>query len=66
MGNSTIEGIANSLADYHTLFKNANLINTELDRYMDVTREDIRRVAQKYLVKENRVLLQYLPKSTEQ
>ncbi|MEZ5007924.1 MAG: pitrilysin family protein [Chitinophagales bacterium] len=65
-GNSTIEGIANSLADYHTLFKNANLINTELDRYMDVTREDIRRVAQKYLVKENRVLLQYLPKSTEQ
>ncbi|MEZ5002031.1 MAG: pitrilysin family protein [Chitinophagales bacterium] len=65
-GNSTLEGIANSLADYYTLFKNADLINTELEKYMAVTREDIRRVAQQYLVKENRVLLQYLPKTEDQ
>jgi predicted Zn-dependent peptidase len=32
---------------------------------MKVTREDIKRVAEKYLTKENRVVLYYLPKSME-
>lgn len=64
-GNSTIAGIAENLANYHVYFGDANLINTEIERYMKVTREDIRRVAQKYLKKENRVVLHYLPKSAE-
>lgn len=63
--NSRVSGIAESLANYHVYFKDANLINTELQRYMKVTREDIKRVANKYLNKDNRVVLHYLPKSME-
>jgi predicted Zn-dependent peptidase len=64
-GNSTVEGIAESLADYHVYFGDANLINTEIERYMKVTRQDIMDVANKYLTKENRVVLYYLPKDQE-
>ena len=64
-GNSTVVGIAESLADYHVYFGDANLINTEIERYMKVTREDLKRVANQYLTKENRVVLYYLPKEKE-
>jgi predicted Zn-dependent peptidase len=63
--NSTVAGIAESLANYEMYFGDANLINTELERYNKVTREDIQRVAKKYLTKPNRVVLYYLPKSEE-
>lgn len=61
--NSTVAGISESLANYHVYFDDANLINTELQKYMDVTKEDIKRVANEYLRKDNRVVLYYLPKS---
>jgi len=60
---ATVAGIAEELANYYTYYGDANLINTEIDRYMKVTREDIRRAAQKYYSKDNRVVLYYLPKS---
>ncbi|CAN5228583.1 pitrilysin family protein [soil metagenome] len=63
--NSTVAGIAENLANYHVYFGDANLINTEIERYNKVTREDLKRVANKYLVKENRVTLKYLPKSAQ-
>jgi zinc protease len=63
--NSTVQGIGENLADYFVYYGDANLINTELQRFMKVTREDIKRVANKYLTKENRVTLYYLPKSME-
>ena len=65
LGNSTIVGIAESLANYHVYFNDANLINNEIDRYMKVTREDMMGVAKKYLTRENRVVLYYLPKDQE-
>lgn len=64
--NSTMRGIAESLADYHVYYGDANLINTEIKKYQAVTREDIQKVAKKYLIKDNRVTLYYLPKSAQE
>ena len=60
--NGSMVGIAESLANYEMYFGDSNLINTELERYMKVTKEDIQRVAKKYFVPSNRVSLYYLPK----
>ena len=64
--NSTMRGIAESLANYHVYFGDADLINNELERYMAVTKEDLQRVAKKYLDPNKRVELTYLPKSAQQ
>ena len=64
--NTTMQGIANSLARYHVLYGNTDLINKDLDIYKSITREDLRRVAKKYLNKNQRVLLKYLPKKEDQ
>jgi zinc protease len=63
--NRTVAGRAESLANYAVYFGDANLINTELQRYLSVTKEDINRVAKEYLTSNNRVVLHYLPKSSE-
>ncbi len=63
--NVKLEKRAENLATNYTYYKNTDLINTELDKYLAVTREDIKRVANKYLVKDNRVVLHYLPKSQQ-
>ena len=64
--NSTVQGKAMQLADYHLFFGDANLINTEIAKFLDVTREDIRRVALEYLKNENRTVLYYVPKTNAQ
>jgi len=63
--NSTIAGVAENLADNHVYYGTANRVNTELDAYMKVTREDIQRVAKKYLTQDSRVILHYLPKESK-
>lgn len=63
--NSTVAGIAESLSDYKMYFGDANLINTEIDKYMKVTKADIMRVANQYLIKDNRAVLYYLPKQSQ-
>jgi predicted Zn-dependent peptidase len=64
-GNTRIATRANNLARYHTFFRNANLINTEIENYLAVSREDIQRAAQKYFTEDNRVVLFYLPKNQQ-
>lgn len=64
--NSRVAGIAESLANYHMYFGDANLINTEIDRYLAVTKEDIRDAARKYLRPDRRVVLYYLPQQNNQ
>lgn len=59
--NSGVQGVATNLSNNYLFFRNTNLINTELEKYMKVTREDIQRVANTYLKKENRVVMYYLP-----
>ncbi len=64
--NSSIAGIANSLARYYLLYGDVNLINKEIDIYRSITREEIREVAKKYLSPNQRVELEYLPKEDDQ
>lgn len=59
--NSNMEGIALSLADNYTFYKDTNLINKAIDHYRTITREDIREAARKYLDKNQRLDLNYLP-----
>jgi predicted Zn-dependent peptidase len=60
--NTSMQGIAHNLAKYNVLYGDTDLINKELDIYKSITREDIRNVAKKYLNKNSRVILKYLPK----
>jgi predicted Zn-dependent peptidase len=62
-GNSTVAGIAGSLANYHVIYGDTDLINSEIERYMEVTIDDIQNAAKKYLTENERVVLYYLPKS---
>ena len=60
--NSSVEGIANTLADSYLLKGNTNLINEEINIYRYITREDLRNAARKYLNSNQRAIINYLPK----
>lgn len=59
--NSSIEGIASSLAGYYTFQNDVSLINSELELYRSITPEEIREVTKKYLNPNQRLRLEYLP-----
>ncbi|CAL2093574.1 Predicted Zn-dependent peptidase [Tenacibaculum sp. 190524A02b] len=61
--NSSVEGIANSLARYNVLYGDTNLINSEIEIYRSITREEIKKIANKYLNKNQRLVMEYLPES---
>jgi zinc protease len=63
--NQKVLGVVTNLATYYTFQNNANLINTELEKYNKITKEDLKRVANKYFTKENSVTVYYLPKSQD-
>ena len=61
--NAKVLGVAENLADGYTFQnKNTNHINEELDEVRKVTREDIQNVVKKYLNRNQRVVVYYLPK----
>ncbi|WP_422008956.1 M16 family metallopeptidase [Roseivirga pacifica] len=64
-GYGSVQSIAESLANYHVYFDDTELINTEIELYRKVTREDLMRVAKKYFVPENKVELTYRPKAEQ-
>lgn len=63
--NSSVEGIANSLARNYLLYDDTSLINEEIDIYRNITREEIKEVANKYLKPNQRVIIDYLPEAEE-
>ena len=63
--NSSVAGIASSLATYYMLYGDVNLINNQLDLYKSITRDEIRDVAAKYLSPNQRLEIQYLPKKDD-
>ena len=52
---------ARRLAEYEMYWGNAELIRQEMDRYMAVSRDDIRRVAGQYFAATNRTVLDVVP-----
>jgi predicted Zn-dependent peptidase len=64
--NASVEGIAENLASYYLLYGDVNLVNTEIDIYRSITREEIREVAKKYLNPSQRLLLDYVPSKDKQ
>jgi predicted Zn-dependent peptidase len=56
---SSMGNVAYGLSESYALFHNANHYNTEIDRYMAVTKQDIQRVAKKYLTDGARSVTTY-------
>jgi predicted Zn-dependent peptidase len=56
---------ADRLSMFTTYFGDPGLVNAQVDRYRDVTAEQVSRFARERLVAENRVELVYVPRSGE-
>ncbi|MGA8767222.1 MAG: pitrilysin family protein [Candidatus Acidiferrales bacterium] len=61
LGRDTDEQKAVALAGAAVIGKNPDLVNTELDRYLKVTPEDIERVAKEYFVPQRATILTIKP-----
>lgn len=63
--NYSMGGIGSNLIHYHLYYNDSNLINTDIDRYKEITVEDVKEVANKYLNKNNRVCLYNVPENNK-
>lgn len=63
--NSSMEGIAQNLAESKVFYGGTNYVNKELDYFREVKREDLQRVANDYINLDGRVVLYYLPKAAQ-
>lgn len=65
MSNKNTLTKAMTIAKYWAYYNDPDMINTEIDKYLSVTQEDIKRVAKKYLGTDNKVILTYMPATAE-
>lgn len=63
--NASVAGIAQNLAESKVYFGDADEVNHQMEKYNQVKREDLQRVAKQYFDKNGRVVLHYLPKSAQ-
>jgi zinc protease len=56
-------GRATAIGQYAVYYNDPNLINTRIDKVNAVTKEDVQRVANKYLVQTNRTVVITVPKA---
>ena len=61
LGRDSDEDIASAIGPYAVMAGDPSLVNTDLDRYLRVTPEDIQRVARQYFVPEHATLLEIQP-----
>ncbi len=60
-GLASVSGKLSQLARYQYMFSNPNMVNSDLQRYLDITAEDVMRVFNKYIYGKSGVVLSYLP-----
>ncbi|MCB0756510.1 MAG: insulinase family protein, partial [Flavobacteriales bacterium] len=65
-GLETVSGKASQLASYQFMHGNPNYVGKDLQRYMDVTAEDIMRVFNQYIKGQKAVILSVVPKGQSQ
>lgn len=56
-----MRSVADLLSSYYLIWGNTSTYNTTVQEYMDITTEDIQRVARKYLTPQNRTTIIYYP-----
>jgi len=62
LSRQTAQSRADELGYAAVVLKDPELVNTELQRFLNVTVEDIQRVARKYFVQENKTLVEVYSK----
>ena len=65
-GTDSVLGRANALSQFAIFYNDPNRINTQLARMLAVTAEDIKRVANQYLKKDNRAVVIDGPEASEE
>jgi zinc protease len=64
LSRQTAQSRAEELGYAAVVLKEPELVNTELQRFLDVNAQDIQRVARKYFVPENKTLVEVYPKKS--
>ena len=62
LSRQTTQSRADELGYAAVVLKDPELVNTELQRFLNVTPQDIQRVAKKYFVQENKTVVEVYPK----